>query len=162
MTNRWLIVRNLLMALTLAILIGGALALRRPIIETETMPPLAVAANTGPANGDPLSGLATSIQARNPFRASRRAAARVFMADTAPSVPPRPAAPPAPAISLAGILLGARPGALLLGLPGADAARLLAPGEQNAGFTLLAVERDSVLVGYRDSVIVLRMRRPAT
>lgn len=164
MRRFWIYLRRLMMAVTVAS--AGVLVVRvsRPVVAVA---PSNVSASTAinirHADAGRRSVDAGFIASRSPFRPSRRPANAPFLADTAvPRRLPPPTAPAAPSLVLRGTLLGPRAGALVEGIPGAEAIRLLSPGDRISGYTLLSVASDSAVLVRGDSVTVIRMRRPAS
>ena len=66
---------------------------------------------------------------RNPFRAHRSPANVRFRPEAPGEQIPSPPSPPRPSLSVAGIVLGSDPAALIDGIPGAEGTRVLRVGE---------------------------------
>lgn len=90
------------------------------------------------------------------FRSSRLAARMRFDARR----PEAPAAQPGPrpALTLAGIVWGRMPTAVLEGLPGIDGGRLVSKGEVINGVTIREITRGSVTAAGLDTTWTLRLR----
>jgi hypothetical protein len=123
----------------------------------DVIAPLEQALRTPPAPPDSLARL---VSGKNPFRASRSPAGVAFdpraaaMLGSAP-IPPAPARPP---LSLAGLLLGDQPAALIEGLPGVEGARLMRLGERAGEYQVRSITNDRVVVAGRDTTWTLRLR----
>jgi len=159
MINLWALASRAAVAATLIGAAGIARAMSGPVARFE---PSALVVRPVPPGGVPEPAAAPAlalIRGRNPFRASRRSAAIAFRAETTTA---RANAAPAvvrPTLLLTGIAVGGHAVALLEGFPGSETPRLLAPGDSYGGFTLHAVFEDSALIRYRDTAMVVRLRR---
>lgn len=101
--------------------------------------------------------LARAIAARDPFRASRSPATVRFNPDAAAQGAPPPVVQ-RPILSLAGILMGAEPAALVDGLPGTEGTRVLRAGEHVGDFVVRQIAPDRVVIAGRDTTWTLRVR----
>ena len=93
---------------------------------------------------------------RNPFRAHRSPAAIRFRPEA--EMAPPPPSPPRPSLSVAGIVLGTDPAALIDGIPGTDGTRVLRIGESVAGYTVRSIDSTRVVVASRDTTYQLPVR----
>ena len=132
-----------------------------PLVPADA-PPVAPAVVDAPPAATPYAAdsLARAVMARNPFRVGRRAADVAYD----PAAESRPAAaafaPPKPTLRLVGLVEGARPQALVEGLPGVDAGRALGVGEAAGGLRVTEIARGRVRIVGMDTVWVLTLRRP--
>lgn len=103
--------------------------------------------------------LASRVAARNPFRLSRTASTWNRQA-TGTMTPATPVAerPPRPALTLAGIILGDEPAALIEGLPGVEGTRVMRIGERWLDYQLREVTADQAIVAGSDTTWTLRVR----
>ncbi len=143
-------------------LLAGADTVRMLLVSPLAAAPAARVSGTGAAPAEvPISvngdSVASRIAARNPFRAHRTPAAARYTADFAAGAP-QPVRPAQPAVTLAGIVLGAEPAALLDGLPGVEGTRVLHLGETVGGYTLRSLTTDRAVVVARDTTLILTMR----
>lgn len=103
-----------------------------------------------------------SVLRHDPFRRSRTPPSIPYNAVAVGQAPQAAAAPqaPRPALSLTGIVWGNRPAALVEGIPGQEAARLLRPGDTAGGIRLRTLTRTrALLVGF-DTTWALVIREP--
>jgi hypothetical protein len=123
--------------------------------EDAAIPPVATAQSLVPAPPDSLARL---VAGRDPFRLMRSpASARFDPVTNAPGAPPPPM-PPRPALSLAGIVMGAEPSALVEGIPGSDRPRLLRIGERAGDFLVRQITAERVIIAGHDTTWTLRVR----
>jgi hypothetical protein len=147
-----------------ALLLGGAVALgtaafaRLDRADPRASWPTALPPERlgGPYPADSL-GVATV--ARDPFRVTRRAAevaydpVRLDQVAAAPRVSK-------PVLTLVGLVAGAEPTAIVVGLPGVEGPRVMRVGDQVARITLKAIARQEVRLEGMDTTWVLRVREP--
>jgi len=140
---------------------GIALAARL-LLASDQSPDVPVAAAVAGAPGVPApvrrDSLVQVVTARNPFRVDRSVAAAAFNPQTAAGAAPAPPAPPRPTLILAGILSGPEPAALIDGIPGQGATRVLRVGERAGDFVVRSIADGQVVVAGRDTVMTLRLR----
>jgi hypothetical protein len=124
-------------------------------VATPASPTAAVPVAAG---GD--SGRADLV-ARDPFRLAHRPAA-VAYDPLAPVAAAGPAPVPRPALLVVGIVWdgGPSPTALLEGVPGAAGARVVRSGDIVAGFRVIAIRPDRVVLAGLDTVWALTVREP--
>lgn len=91
-----------------------------------------------------------------PFRLTRQPATPYQLGR--PDLQPDAPQPPKPVLSLSGILLGARPAAVIDGIPGHDGSVLLQVGDTIAGLRLRRVEKDRVVITGMDTTWTLKVR----
>ncbi len=107
------------------------------------------------ANAD---SLARVIAAHDPFRAARLPASVRFDPEAgAPGALPPPVVQ-RPTFSLAGVMMGAEPTALVDGLPGTEGTRVLRVGERVGDYVVREIGRDRVVIAGRDTTWTLRVR----
>ena len=99
--------------------------------------------------------------ARPMFRADRRRSAR-YDATAASSADAAPAAPaqPKPVLVLSGLVRGARPAAVLAGIPGTEGEVVLRQGDRVGGLRLVRLEGDRAVVRGLGSTWRLTLRNP--
>lgn len=103
--------------------------------------------------------LASRVAARNPFRFSRTPSTwNRQVTSTMPPATPVAERPPRPALTLAGIILGDEPAALIEGLPGVEGTRVMRIGERWLDYQLREVTADHAVVAGSDTTWVLRVR----
>ena len=144
--------RTLWIAATVAAGVGVAAATIAPAPKPTMLAPVtAVSPPERPAVAAAKERRAAApvILARNLFSPARRPPARRFdpARGRAPETPP-------PAFVLEGVVGGAAPSALIRA-PSAEGARVVMPGEELAGYTLVRVTSDSVLLVMRSDTLVL-------
>lgn len=154
-------------ALALVTLAAIGVALRFTVSSPVAAPPEDGVPTVGPAPDGPAvppaaaDSLARLVAAHDLFRQGRAPAAVPFDPRTSggEGAPPLPATP-RPTLSLAGILFGAQPAALVDGLPGSDGTRVLHVGEHVGDLLVRRVARDHVIIASPDTVWTLRVRSP--
>jgi hypothetical protein len=105
----------------------------------------------------PWDSLETLVVARDLFQRERR---------PPPEAPAPgevlPAEPTAPTMNLrlVGIVAGARPSAVVLGLPSVAGPRLVLEGDRVGNVTVRRIARDTVVLSVADSLIRLTIREP--
>jgi hypothetical protein len=153
-------------ALVVVALASASLAVRFAVfppplgrLEAMSAPdaPRGSAPRVSPVSPD---SLARAVAARDIFRAGRRPAAVPFNAQTDDvNAPPRQAIQ-LPPLRLAGLLTGSDSTALLDGIPGSDATRVVRAGDRIGEFTVRSVTADRVVIAGRDTSWTLRLRTP--
>lgn len=118
-----------------------------------------------PAAGGPLEpyhadSLKQVVIAHDLFRLDRKPAPLAFDPERGLVPPPGPVGPPKPILRLVGLVEGARPQALIEGLPGVESGRALTRDESVAGLRVAEISRGYVRVVGMDTVWVLTLRRP--
>jgi hypothetical protein len=103
--------------------------------------------------------LAVVAAARDVFRRDRHATSIPFDPARSDNSSPAPQAPSRPALSLVGIVNGARALALIEGLPGVAGSRLLGVGDTALGFRVRVIGPDLVVLSTRDTSWTLHLRR---
>jgi type II secretory pathway component PulC len=115
----------------------------------------------GKAIGDAgnSDSIASAVAAAAPFRMRRSAATAGYDPRRAgePAAPPADAVPK-PSLVLAGIVWGARPSAVIGGIPGSARARVVERGDTMAGLKVRRVERERVVITGYDTTWNLRVR----
>lgn len=104
--------------------------------------------------------LAQVVAAHDIFRTSRRPAALPFSAQTADVNAPPPPPRTIPPRRLSGILAGADTAALLDGIPGSEATRVVRAGDRIGEYTVRLIAADRVVMAGRDTSWTLRLRTP--
>jgi len=123
-----------------------------PLLGIGPAPDASTSASVSP------DSLARAIAVHDPFRAARAPASVRFDPEAgAPGAPP-PFVAPRPTFTLAGIMMGAEPTALVDGLPGTEGTRVLRVGERVGDYVMRAIERDRVVIAGRDTTWTLRVR----
>lgn len=151
--------RLALMAITIAALcltlrIWSAPLFSLPILASAAVRPLA----SGQGGRAPtVDSVARAISSRNPFRADRRPSSVPFDPARQEGAP-QATRPTRPSLSVAGVVLGSSPAAIIEGLPGVEGGRLLGVGERVGDFVLREVSQDRVIVSARDTTWSLRVK----
>jgi hypothetical protein len=158
-----LLARLALIAVTLAgaTLAGNfAVSSATSVVAADAPEPIAPAPVLAPSPRVAPDSLARLIAGRNPFRASRAASVVRFdpRGTDNGGPPPQFDRPPRPQFVLAGILLGAEPAALIDGLPGAGATRVLRAGERFGEYHVRSITTDAVVIAGRDTTWTIRLR----
>ena len=142
--------------------IGAALFVRLAgwrLVDVVT-PAIAAAEQPGEAQASPMriDSLAGIPVARDAFRFARRPALVAYdpLRLAEQLAPPSPK----PALTLMGLVGGADPSAVIGGLPGTDAPRVLRVGDQVGGIRVRSITGDQVRLVGMDTTWVLRMRGP--
>lgn len=107
-----------------------------------------------------VDSLVAVLVRKAPFRWSRRAvmiSASPVTGASAPG-PSAPPTPPKPLLSLAGIVWGRHPLAVLEGVPGAAEPRVVAQGDSAGGLLVRLVARDRVVVIGFDTLWTLKLK----
>jgi hypothetical protein len=158
-SGRDVLIRGSLLFMTVMALAGaGRLWLSPPagvrFVQLQELPALAAVSvrRTQP------DSLARSISARNPFRIHRTASQVRFSTDVSSGATPLPAPPPRPALSLAGIVVGDEPVALVNGLPGIEGTRALRLGESAGGYKLREISAERAVLAGSDTTYTLTVR----
>lgn len=135
-----------------------AVPVREPSLPPAIMSPRMGPEPLGPWRGAMADSLVRATVARAPFRAGRRPS----------DVPYDPSAPrpgdsvapsvPKPALVLTGIVWGAEPAAIVEGLPGTAAARVIRRGDVIGPLAIARITRDSVMVTGMDTTWTLSVR----
>lgn len=138
---------------------AAARSLVRPLAgsELESVQTMTAA----PAAGMPArsaDSLARRTITKNPFRAHRSPANVRYRTDAAGEQVSPPPAPPRPNLSVAGIVLGSDPAALIDGIPGAEVTRVLRVGESLAGYTVRSIDTARVVIAGPDTMYHLPVR----
>ncbi len=150
--------------LCIALIAGLALAVRAAAwpLAANYLPARAQARRepASAAVGRHPDSLVTVVVTRNPFRMTRRPAPISY--DPLRLAQPAAPAVPKPTLALVGIVWGrgAPPTALLDGVPGAGAPRVLVAGDTVAGLRIKSIQRDRVIVVGLDTVWTLTVREP--
>lgn len=150
--------------LAAAVLLVGVFAVARaPVARLDRAEPLRPSTTLGAdhVNPEPSSTSTAATGARNPFRPAGWSTTRRFD-PTAPVLPPaRRLVPdrktPAPRLSLNGLVHGARPLAILEGVPDRSGASVLGEGDEVGGLMLLEVLDAGARVRWADSVWVVHL-----
>ena len=147
-----------------ALLLGGVISLTTAAFATlgpanpPASSPLALPPDR-PGTPYPADSLGAATVARDPFHVNRRAPevaydpGRLAQLATAPPMPK-------PALTLVGLVAGAEPTAVVVGLPGVEGPRVMRVGDQVARITLKAISRQEVRLQGMDTTWVLRVREP--
>lgn len=112
-------------------------------------------------NRDSVRSGASMIREHDLFRLERKPSlVRSGMAGQPfPVVPPAPAAPSRPTLTLGGVIEGTRPHAVIEGIPGHERGALLRPGEEVGGIRLLRMIGDTVVLQGMDTTWMLTRKR---
>ena len=103
--------------------------------------------------------IASAVAAAAPFRMRRSVSTVSYDPRRVGEPPALPAdAVPKPSLVLAGIVWGARPSAVIGGIPGAARARVVERGDTMAGLKVRRVERERVVITGYDTTWNLRVR----
>jgi len=105
----------------------------------------------------PWDSLQTLVVSRDLFQRERRPPPQ---APAPGEVPPAEAIAPTMNLRLVGIVAGARPSAVILGVPGATGPRLVLEGDRVGNLTVRRIARDTVVLSVADSLIRLTIREP--
>jgi len=97
--------------------------------------------------------------ARDLFRATRRAPEVVYDPTRLAQLAAAPTVPK-PVLTLVGLVAGADPTAVVIGLPGVEGPRVMRVGDQVARITLKAIARQEARLEGMDTTWVLRVREP--
>jgi hypothetical protein len=108
-------------------------------------------------SGGNAGDIVRSVVSTDPFRLERRPSSVPF--GTEPPITPVPERLTAQAPHVSGIV-GPPWRAALAGIAGRDASVLVATGDTLAGWRVVSVERDSVVIAARDTTWRLSVRRP--
>lgn len=158
---RWVFVERLAWGVAVGFTVIGLIALHLASEAWREMPGGAQPVQLGPP--DPLDSVtvaSATILASHPFRLSRRPAERRY-GELPPEEPPaEPAAVPSLDLRLVGVAGGPPWRAVVEGFPGPVGRRMVQPGEVIDAVRILAVRRDTVVVSFGDSTLVLTLRRP--
>lgn len=149
----------------LLVLLGaGALvrAFTAPLVPAPGAPAsLAPAQDTASARDVRHPGAETAVVAeRDLFRRSRRPGSKGGMPPDGAGIPQPANASPKPALRLLGLVAGARPTAVIEGLPRTSGPRVVGPGEVFAGLTIRRISAAGVEVAGLDTTWLLTLRRP--
>jgi hypothetical protein len=140
--------------------LGVAAVLRAATVPLAPVPqiPDASAPAVG-TTGDmtvPWDSLETLVVSRDLFQRERRPPPQAPPGE----VPPAEATAPTMNLRLVGIVAGARPSAVILGVPGATGPRLVIEGDRVGNLTVRRIARDTVVLSVADSLIRLTIREP--
>jgi hypothetical protein len=150
------------LVLFLALLPLGLMAWART--APEAWIPAAVGSESLPIAGEgsePFDSVVRGAASVAPFRMTRVASGVAYdplRADPDLRVPV--VGPPRPALLLSGFVLGSRPGAVVEGIPGREAGVLLFEGDTLAGFKVVRIANDRVVITGSDTTWTLSVRRP--
>jgi hypothetical protein len=99
---------------------------------------------------------------RSPFRRSRTPAPQPFDVRRTAATLEQVAQAPRPRLVLRGFVVGARRAAVIEGLPGIEGARVLRPGDEEAGVRVARIDGDRVVVRMKDTSWSLRVGEPGS
>lgn len=117
--------------------------------------PISISASTGePAES--LGARVGRVISNNPFRLSRAPSRTPFGTEPHPPIAPRFELPQ---LSLRG-LVGPPWRAVLDGMPGIEAGRLVSPGDTIQGVRVISIRSDAVVLRNSDTSWTLHLRRP--
>jgi hypothetical protein len=141
-------------------LIGGVVALvaavRLPLVATGVTPSGALVVSRPSFLSAPVAeSTASPAPHGGLFRPSRAAAPVPFEPLGNPLT--TPAVEPQPAFALVGLVLGPARSALIRGIPGQEAAQVLAEGDQTGGAYLVRIEAAGVVLVWRGDTLRLAL-----
>jgi len=126
-----------------------------------SLPPVREAASiAGPTASQSrvASDSIAAIAARDPFRISRRPVIPAYdpvrLAEQTAPLPPRPV------LSLAGVVEGGDPSAVIEGIPGVEGPRVMRVGDSSGGLQVKQIRNGRVTIGGMDTTWVLEVREP--
>jgi hypothetical protein len=155
-------IRVALMLVALAGALVGWLLATRPFERRSpaitARPPAPSHARLG-ADVRALDSVADATAARTPFRLSRTPAAVAYDPERGATPPPViQLAPPKPTLSLAGIVWGAQPTAVVEGLPGIAMTLAVRQGDRIGALTIWRIRPDQVVINGMDTTWTLRLK----
>lgn len=158
---RWALAQAALGLASAGAILAGAAVLVRPWADPVLPPVAMVPIGAESDTSRQVDSLLREAAVRSPFRASRTRPAIAYDPDrqAQPGLP----APPMlakPVLVLSGIAWGAKPSAVLEGIPGVEGARVLRAGESAGGLTVRRIQRESAVITGLDTTWTLRVRVP--
>ena len=140
---------------------AAAWAVHRPLLAGGPGVPAASRSQAAPtAAGAAIpDSLMERLVIRTPFRAARRPSAIAYDPALPPGAEPpsrQPAEPPSFVVT--GVVLGSEPAAVLEGVPGVDGPRLARRRDSIAGFRVVRIGRDGVVLAGPDTTWRLPVR----
>lgn len=140
-------------ALAWAALAAGWAPSRGTTVATPVAP-------RGAQSGYAADSLAGVVVNRDLFRIGRRPAPVHYNAVVASSPDTQSMQRPKPTLALTGIVWGAHPEAVIVGLPAADGARVVRVGDVVGGITIRYIDRAQVVATGFDTTWMLAIREP--